>query len=118
MQSFDHTDGSGFVPGNMHKAHYRDAILNRKALVRLLVHETSGGMTDYAAKYLRKLARDALDIGTDVIAYMLSYTARSFVPYRYYAQRISHALVMHGAAGVHKGITRMQCARLRRASVA
>ena len=29
----------------------------------------------------------------------------------------SHAIVMHGAAGVHKGITRMQCARLRRASV-
>ena len=41
----------------------------------------------------------------------LSYPARSFVPY--YAQRISHAIVMHGAAGVHKGITRMQCARLR-----
>ena len=100
----------------MHKAHYRDAILNRKALVRLLVHETSGGMSDYAAKYLRKLARDALDVGPDVTAYMLSYTARSFVPY--YAQRISHAIVMHGAAGVHKGITRMQCARLRRASAA
>ena len=113
---FDHRDGSGFVPGNMHKAHYRDAILNRKALVRLLVHETSGGMSDYAAKYLRKLARDALDVGPDVTAYMLSYTARSFVPY--YAQRISHAIVMHGAAGVHKGITRMQCARLRRASAA
>ena len=65
---------------------------------------------------LRKLARDALDVGPDVTAYMLSYTARSFVPY--YAQRISHAIVMHGAAGVHKGITRMQCARLRRASAA
>ena len=25
---------------------------------------------------------------------------------------------MHGAAGVHKGIARMQCARLRRASAA
>ena len=72
--------------------------------------------THYAAKYLRKLARDALDVGPDVTAYMLSYTARSFVPY--YAQRISHAIVMHGAAGVHKGITRMQCARLRHASAA
>ena len=62
------------------------------ACVRLLVHETSGGMSDYSAKYLRKLARDALDIGFDVTAYQLSYTARSFVPY--FAQRISNAIVM------------------------
>ena len=36
--------------GQMDKAHYRDAILNRKALVRLLVHETSGGMSAFAAR--------------------------------------------------------------------
>ena len=113
---FDHGDGGGFVRGNMDKAHYRDARLNRKAVVRLLVHETSGGMSDYSAKYLRKLARDALDIGFDVTAYQLSYTARSFVPY--FAQRISNAIVMRGVDGIHKGISRMQCARLRRARAA
>ena len=43
------------------------------------------------------------------------YTARSFVTY--YAQRISHAIVMRGVDGIHKGISRMQCARLRRAGV-
>ena len=64
----------------------------------------------------RKKEPKEADVGPDVTAYMLSYTARSFVPY--YAQRISHSIVMHGAAGVHKGITRMQCARLRRASAA
>ena len=70
----------------------------------------------YAARRLRRLARDASDNGTDGTDYTRSYTARFFVPY--FAQRISNAIVMRGVDGIHKGISRMQCARLRRARAA
>ena len=45
-----------------------------------------------------RLARLAKERGTDRTDYTQSYTARCFVPY--YAQRISHAIVMNGAAGI------------------
>ena len=43
-----------------------------------------------------------------------SYTARSFVPY--YAQQISSAIVMLGAQGILKRITKMRGKSLLRAS--
>ena len=47
MGRFDHTNGAGHVA--RHLGDYRDAILNRKAVVHLLVHENLGGMSPYAA---------------------------------------------------------------------
>ena len=96
----------------MDKAHYRDAITNRKAKVLLLVHETSGGMSPYGARRLRRLGRDAEDNGHDTTDYTLSYKARSFVPY--HSQRMSNAIVMHGAQGILSGIQKMRSDRLRR----
>lgn len=69
-----------------------------RSTVHLLVHETLGGMSPATARRLRRLARLAKERGTDRTDYTRSYTARCFVPY--YAQRISHAIVMNGAAGI------------------
>ena len=91
-------DGSGYVRNNMDKAHYRDAIVNRKAKVILAVHETSGCLSRFAANRLNKLAFDARESGTDPTDYGVSYTASSFVPY--YAQLMSDAVVMDRAAGI------------------
>ena len=44
----------------------------------------------------------------------LSTTARSFVPF--YAQRISHNIVMHGAQGILDGISRARNKQLRAAT--
>ena len=52
---FNHATGTGYVASNMQNAHYRDAIVNKKAKVFLLVHETSGGMSAFAARRLRIL---------------------------------------------------------------
>ena len=90
---FNHQTGDGWVASNMDKAHYRDARCNKKAKVHLLVHETSGGMSQYGARRLRRLGRDAFESGQDATDYNLSYTARSFVPY--YAQRMSNAIVIN-----------------------
>ena len=112
MGRFDHSNGAGHVA--MHLGDYGDAIHNRKATVRLLVHEaTLGGMSPYAARHLRRLSRDAVEGGTDGTDYTRSFTARSFVPY--YAQRISTACVMYGAEGILKGIRKASHTRLRRA---
>ena len=89
MHPFDHKTGRGHVP--FKRGHYYDARRNRKARVRLLCHEIFGGMSAYAAKYLRRLAREATEKDTDRTDYTRSYTARSFVPY--YAQRISYLIV-------------------------
>jgi hypothetical protein len=43
MGRFDHTNGAGHVA--RHLGDYRDAILNRKAVVHLRVHENLGGMS-------------------------------------------------------------------------
>ena len=97
MGNYDHSTGSGFV--SAHGGEYRDAIKNRKALVRLYVHEaTIGGFSPFAAARLRTLGRAAAANGCDATDYTCSHTANSFVPY--YAQRISSACVMHGAAGI------------------
>ena len=90
---FDHKTGTGYVKA--HRGDYADAICNRKARVKLLCHEIFGGMSSYAARHLRRLARDAARGGADATDYTLSATARSFVPF--YAQRISSNIVMHSA---------------------
>ena len=99
----------------MDKAHYRDAIVNRKATVHLLVHENSGGFTAYASRFLRRLARGARELGSDPTDYTQSWTARAFVPY--YAQRISTDIVVHTARGLLKGIDKFRRERLLRAGV-
>ena len=113
---FNHQTGDGHVESNMHKAHYRDARCNKKAKVNLLVHETSGGMSPFGARRLRRLARAAQALGHDATDYNRSYTARSFVPY--YAQRMSNAIVINGAQGILNGINKMRRDRLRRSSQA
>ena len=55
-------------------------------------------MSQYGARRLRRLGRDAFESGQDATDYNLSYTARSFVPY--YAQRMSNAIVINGAQGI------------------
>ena len=72
--------------------------------MQLLVHETLGGMCPFAARRLRRLARDAATSGCDATDYTISSTARSFVPF--YAQRISSAIVMNGAQSILDGIAR------------
>ena len=92
---------------------YFDAIHNRKARVRLLCHEIFGGMSGYAARRLRRLAREAAANGTDRTDYTRSYTARSFVPH--FSQSICSACIMHGAEGILKGIRKACHAHLRSA---
>ena len=111
-RSFDHTTGAGFVKA--HDGDYRDAIKNKKATTKLLSHETLGGMSPFAARHLRRLGRDAAVAGIDATDYQLSTTARSFVPF--YAQRISHNIVMHGAQGILDGISRARNKQLRAAT--
>jgi len=104
---FNHTTGAGYVkatplPGRKGAADYADAIVNRKARVHLLVHETSGAFSAYAARRLRRLGRAARALGIDGTDYATSYTASSFVSY--YAQRITSACVLNGARGVFKAL--------------
>ena len=110
---YNHTTGGGYVKA--HNGDYVDAIRNRKAKVHLLAHETSGGMSPYAARRLRRLARDA-DPHSDTTDYTLSSTASAFVPY--YSQRICTAIRMHGAQGILKGIRRARRDLLRTAPAA
>ena len=77
---------------------------HRKAKVHLLVHETTGGMSPFAARRLRRLARAATENDADTTDYTLSSTARAFVPY--YSQRICTAIRRHGAQGIVKRISR------------
>ena len=106
---FNHKDGSGFVPAA--EGDYRDALANRKARVHLLVHETLGGFSPYAARRLRRLGRLAAENGVDATDYKRSYTAHSFVPY--HSQSICSACVMHGSDGILKGIRKASHSRLR-----
>ena len=83
---FNHTTGAGYVkatplPGCKGAADYADAIVNRKARVHLLAHETSGAFSAYAARRLRRLGRVARALGIDGTDYATSYTASSFVSY-------------------------------------
>ena len=104
---YDHKTGTGYVKA--HRGDYADAICNRKARVKLLCHEIFGGMSSYAARHLRRLARDAARGGADATDYTLSATARSFVPF--YAQRISSNIVMHGARNALDRIKRLRHVR-------
>ena len=81
--------------------------------MHLLVHETTGAFSPYAAMRLRRLGRLAVEQGVDGTDYSRSYTARSFVPY--YAQSICSACVMHGSDGILKGVRKASHARLRAA---
>ena len=63
-------------------------------------------MSSYAARHLRRLARDAARGGADATDYTLSATARSFV--LFYAQRISSNIVMHGARNALDRIKRLR----------
>ena len=98
--TFDHATGSGFVAA--HGGDYRDAIKNKKALVRLLVHEAGFGMAPFAARYLRYLGRQAKVNGHDATDYGRCHNTRAFVPY--YAQRLSTASALGSAVGIKKGI--------------
>ena len=60
----------------------------------------------YAARHLRRLARDAARGGADATDYTLSATASSFVPF--YAQRISSNIVMHSARNALEHVKRLR----------
>ena len=113
MGPYNHREGTGYVP--YHRGDYHDAIENGKSRVRLIVHEaTFGGMSPYAAARLRRLGRLAVARGTDKkIDYTRSYTAASFVPY--FAQRLSTACVVYGAAGILDALKTARADRLRAA---
>ena len=70
-------------------------------------------MSPYAARRLRRKGREAAESGADPTDYTTSPTARSFVPY--YAQRLSAACVVHGAAGILGALKSMRACRLRAA---
>ena len=101
---FNHKTGAGYVKAKL--GDYADAILNRKANVKLLCHEIFGGMSSYAARHLRRLARDAARGGADATDYTLSAMASSFVPF--YAQRISSNIVMHSARNALEHVKRLR----------
>ena len=100
MGRFNHKLGSGFVPAA--KGDYHDALRNRKARVHLLVHETTGAFSPYAAMRLRRLGRLAVENGVDGTDYTRSYTARSFVPYYNHGA----ALRNHNIKKLHKDFGR------------
>ena len=108
MGAFDHRKGTGFVAA--HDGDYVDALKNNKAMVRLLVHETTGGLDAYAAKHLNYLAREAAKNEYDGTDYRNSRTASFAV---HYSQRIVTACVAYGAEGILKGIRSATRARLR-----
>ena len=83
---------------------------NTRGRAACLVHETLGGFSPHAARRLRLLGRAAARHGHDATDYTRSYTARSFVPH--FAQRISSACVLHGAAGMIKYLSKLRKARL------
>ena len=109
-RTYDHATGSGFV--SEHRGDYFDAIHNKKATVKLLCHETLGGMSPFAARHLRRLARDAALHGCDSTDYRASASARSFVPF--YAQKISSAIVMNGMQGILDQLSHARHGRFRR----
>ena len=111
MGGFDHRSGSGFVAAK--KGDYHDAIDKRKARVHLLVHETTGALSQYSAKRLRFLGRQAERTGCDGTDYRNTGTY-SFV--MHYAQRISAACVMYGAKNTLKTIRIAVRKRARRAA--
>ena len=92
------------LPGERGAADYADAIINKKADVRLLIHDSwTGGLEAFGARHLRYLGRRAAAVGNDNTDYSQSPTASSFVPY--YTQRLTCASCMNGAKGIHKQVS-------------
>ena len=101
LGKFSHADGTGHVPAQ--RGDYYDCIENRKALLHLVCLEAGlGGLSPYAARRLRRKAREAKAGGSDATDYTISPTARSFVPF--YAQRLSAACVLNGARAIQKSL--------------
>ena len=111
--AFNHKTGEGYVKAKT--GHYGDAIINRKAVVFLLVFESLGGMSDYTAKLLRRWARDAKDLGCDNTDYTKSCSAKGFVSY--YGQLLSWAAIKGTAVAINQGAAKASRARLRRNAV-
>ena len=113
MEEYDHRVGTGYVPYK--KGDYHDAIEKKKSKVHLLIHEAGlGGMSAYAARRPRRLARAAADTGDGKkTKYRRSLTAPSFLPL--YAQRLSSACVMEGAQGILTSLKLASRGGLRRA---
>ena len=75
-----------------------------RALALILFEATFGGMSPYAARRLRRLAREATASGADPTDYSKSPSARSFVPF--FTQRLSGSCVLDGAKAIQKSIKR------------
>ena len=98
-----------------HRGDYWDCLEKRKAQLLLISFEAGlGGMSPFAARRLRRLARMAKESGADPTDYTISATARSFVPY--HAQRLSSVCVMYGAGAIQKSIKKLMADRRRSAA--
>lgn len=105
---FNHATNEGHVPP--HRGCYYDALENKKARLHLIVIEAGlGGLSPYAARRLRRKARDAKASGADPTDSSVSPTARSFVPF--YAQRLSATCVLNGARAIQKSLKRRMAMR-------
>ena len=94
-----------------HKGHYDDAQSHKKALVTMLMHETSGAMSDFTAKTLHRAARDAKKYDCDGTFYLFGSAADSFVPY--YAQKLAWAAVKGTALAITAALAKASRDRLR-----
>ena len=98
----DSETGRGRVPGR--DGHYRDALTRGKKVIALIA-EVFGGLTPHAARFLRQLSRVAAKhAARDSTKY--NKNARSYR--EYHGQRISHAIVMTDALGIHEGILKFK----------
>ena len=77
---------------------------SNKNHTRCLFEATFGGMSPYAARRLRRLAREATASSADPTDYSKSPSARSFLPF--YTQRLSGSCVLDGAKAIQKSIKR------------
>ena len=103
MRAFCRATGKGYFPP--HQGEYRDALTNRKARVRLLVHDSStGGMAPRTASRLHRLYHLSVAAGdTDMTNYDDKlHFERAFVPH--FAYRMATASVMNAAKGIHQVI--------------
>ena len=95
--------GQGYFPP--HKGDYRDALDNRKARVRLLVHSSvTGGLSPRTASRLRRLYHLAKQGGdTDMTNYEdQPHYMNMFITY--FSYRMATASVMNAAKGIHQVI--------------
>ena len=98
----DSETGKGRVPRR--DGHYRDALTRGKKVIALIA-EVFGGLTPHATRFLRQLSRAAAKhAARDSTKY--NKNARSFR--EHHGQRISHAIVMTDALGIHDGILKFK----------